>query len=127
MCFNITVSALIIGCCANGTRFVGRNAVHWSRLIHPKCNMTAVDNIVIDSGSGGGTEWWIIILLVFFIIIISIWVVGSVGKSKEEEEGSEKIRGGCRGRFSVTYYLFLFYLTILIAVILCNININITV
>ena len=65
---------------------------------------------------------------ILFIIIISIWIVGSVGKSKEEEEeGSWEIRGGCRGRFSVTYYLFLFYLTILIVVILCNININITV
>ena len=64
---------------------------------------------------------------ILFIIIISIWIVGSVGKSKEEEEGSGKIRGGCRRRFSVTYYLFLFYLTILIVVIFCNININITV
>ena len=60
------------------------------------------------------------------MIIISIWVVRSVGKSKEEEEGSEKIRGSCRGRCSVTYYLFFLYLIILIIVILCNINISMT-
>ena len=55
MCFNITVSTLTIGCCGNGTRYVGRNTVHWSRLIHPDCNMTAVDNVVIDNGKGSGS------------------------------------------------------------------------
>ena len=68
MCFNITLSTLIIGCCANGTIYVGKNAVHWSRLVNPNCNMTAVEDIVIDSGSGGN-EWWIIIILVFFILL----------------------------------------------------------
>ena len=99
MCFNITVSAIIIGCCVNGTRFVGRNAVHWSRLKHPKCNMTAVDDIVIDNGSGGGTEWWIIIILVFFLLLslvsglLGVWAnrrrrrreVGRSGEAVEED------------------------------------------
>ena len=50
MCFNINASNLIDGCCVNWTRYVGRNAVHWSRLVHPDCNMAAVDDIVIDRG-----------------------------------------------------------------------------
>ena len=90
MCFNITVSTLIIGCCANGTRYVGRNAFHCSRLVHPNCNMTAVEDIVIDSGSGG-TEWWINIILVFFILLSLVSVLFGVSKGEEEEEekGSE--------------------------------------
>ena len=87
MCFNITVSALTIGCCVNGTRFVGRNAVHWSRLIHPKCNMTAVDNIVIDKESGGGTEWWIIIILVFFLLLSLVSVLLGVWANRRRRRG----------------------------------------
>ena len=90
MCFNITVSALTIGCCANGTRFVGRNAVHWSRLINPNCNMTAVDNIVIDKGSGGGTEWWIIIILVFFLLLSLVSVLLGVWANRRRRRGEVK-------------------------------------
>ena len=86
MCFNITVSTFIIGCCANGTRNVGRNAVHWSKLVHPNCNMTAVDDIVIDSGSGGGTEWWIIIILVFFILLTLVSVLLGVWANRRRKK-----------------------------------------
>ena len=61
--------------------------------------MTAVDNVVIDSGSGGGTEWWVIIILVFFLLLslvsglLGVWAnrwrrrreVGRSGEAVEED------------------------------------------
>ena len=42
MCFNITVgpNKITLGCYNNGTRYVSRNWVHWSCLVHPECNIT---------------------------------------------------------------------------------------
>ena len=52
--------------------------------------MTAVEDIVIDSGSGE-TEWWINIILVFFILLslVSVLLGVSKGEEEEEEKGSE--------------------------------------
>ena len=101
MCFNITVSTLIIGCCANGTRYVGGNAVHWSRLVYPNCNMTAVDDIVIDSGSGGGTEWWIINILVFFILLSLVSVLLGVWANRRRKRRLAKEVEGAVGEDAV--------------------------
>ena len=44
MFFNITVGPnnITLGCCSNGTRYVSRRWVHWSRLIHSECNINAI-------------------------------------------------------------------------------------
>ena len=73
MCLNITVgpSNITLGCCNNGTRYVSRNGVYWSRLIHTECNIpnsTVIVNIVEDGGDGW--DWDAILLLVFLLLIL---------------------------------------------------------
>ena len=98
MCFNITVGPnnITLGCCGNGTRYLPRNWVHWSRLRHPECNInnsTAVVNSLEDGGYGW--DWDSILLLVFILLFLLFGIVGMwrrrrrgrcVGKRREREE-----------------------------------------
>ena len=55
MCFNISERSIEIGCCSNGTKFVGRNRVHWSSKIHPACNVSiSTEGILEDVAERGG-------------------------------------------------------------------------
>ena len=91
MCFNITVGPfnITLGSCSNGTRYVSRNGVHWSRLVHSECNIsnsTVIFNCVEDGGDGW--DWDAILLLVFLLSIL----FGSFGVWMRRR------RGRCVGR-----------------------------
>ena len=103
MCFNITVGPnnITLGCCGNGTRYVSRNWVHWSRLRHPGCNInnsTAVVNNLEDGGDGW--DWDVILLLLLFILLFLLFgIVGMwrrrrrgrcVGRKREREESEDQ-------------------------------------
>ena len=102
MCFNITVGPnnITLGCCGNGTRYVSRNWVHWSRLRHPGCNInnsTAVVNSFEDGGDGW--DWDVILLLVFILLFLLFGIVGMwrrrrrgrcVGRRREREESEDQ-------------------------------------
>ena len=103
MCFNITVrpNNITPGCCNNGTRYVSRNWVHWSHLVHPECNITNSTVIVnsIEDGWDGDS-----ILLLVFILFILFGVVVTwrrrrrgrcVGRRREREEiEDQEVKGG---------------------------------
>ena len=104
MCFSITVGPnnITLGCCSNGTKYVSRNWVHWSRLIHPECNITNSTVIVNSIEDGGdGWDWDAVLLLVFILLFMLFGIIGMwrrrrrrscVGRREdrveiEEEEG----------------------------------------
>ena len=91
MCFNITVGRnnITLGCCNNGTRYVSRNWVHWSRLVHPECNITN-STVIVNSIEDGGDGWDgdSILLLLFILLFILFGIVGMW----------RRMRGRCVGR-----------------------------
>ena len=92
MCFNIFVGPnnITLGSCSNGTRYVAKNWVHWSCLLHPECNInisTAVVNRLEDGGDGW--DWDVILLLVFILLFILFGIVGMWRRRR---------RGRCMGR-----------------------------
>ena len=81
MCFNFTVvpNNISLGCCNNGTRYVSRNWVHWSCLVHPECNIhnsTIIVNSIEDGGDVCDGES---ILLLVFILLLLFILFGIVG------------------------------------------------
>ena len=97
-CFNITVgpNKITLGCCSNGTRYVSRNWVHWSYLLHPECNIN-ISTVVVNSleDGGDGWDWDVKLLLVFLLLSLLFGIIGiwrrrrrgrCVGRRREREE-----------------------------------------
>ena len=101
MCFNITVGPnnITLGCCNNGTRYVSRNWNHWSRLVHPECNIHN-NTIIVDSiEDGDGWDGESILLLVFILLFVLFGIIGMwrrrwrgrcAGRRREREESEDQ-------------------------------------
>ena len=102
MCFNITAGPnnITLGGCGNGTRFVSRNRVHWSRLRHPGCNINNSSTVDISLEDGGSSwNWDSILLIVFILLFILFGIVGMwrrrrrgrcVRRRREREESEDQ-------------------------------------
>ena len=118
MCFNITVGPnnITLGCCSNGTRYVTRNWVCWSRLLHPECNIHNCSNVDISLDDGEDSwSWDIILLLLFLLLSLLFGIIGMwrrrrrgrcVGGRREREKLEDQEGEG--GDDSKTSYLYLF-------------------
>ena len=102
MRFNFTVGPnnITLGCCNNGNRYVSRNWVHYSRLVHPEFNIhnnTIIVNSIEDGGDGWDGEP--ILLLVFILLFVLFGIVGMwrrrwrgrcAGRRREREESEDQ-------------------------------------
>ena len=106
MCFNITVGPnnITLGCCSNRTRYVSRNWVHWSCLLHSECNIN-INTVVVNSleDGGDGWDWDVILLLVFILLFLLFGIVGMwrrrtggrcVRRRREREESEDQENEG---------------------------------